>query len=113
MITSRPSDVEVLACAGSATTGRLLVRGDAGRLCMAVVDTNDDGAFLVVVTLHLDDDGVWRESGWSSAPVAGEGHEHGVRYRYGRAPAPSGVLANENGWWLLLGEADTAGGTAD
>jgi hypothetical protein len=118
----RPSDDDLIAAAGAVGTGRILVRGDRGRACVAVVDTNGDGAFLATVSFHLDDDGVWRESEWDSSAILGQGRVHGVGYLYGRAPAgteveiaPSGrvqqVPVNEAGWWLYL--ADLEGGTAD
>jgi hypothetical protein len=106
----------VLACAGSATTGRVLVRGDSGRVCTAVVDTNRDGAFLVHVVLHRDADGVWRESGWNNAALLGSGWLDGVAYAYGRTPAASSVqiglrgavrevTVNDHGWWVFTAEA--------
>jgi hypothetical protein len=124
---TRPSDEDVLAEAGAAGAGRILIRGDLDRACVAVVDTNGDGAFLAAVSLHLDDDGVWRESEWNSAAVLGRGQVHGVGYVYGRAPAgtevdiaPFGrvqqVRANEAGWWLYMAGSAPGGelgGTAD
>ena len=108
-----PADADVLAQAGAADAGRILIRGDLGRVCVAVVDTNGDGAFLAAVSLHLDDDGAWRESEWNSAAVLGQGWVHGVAYCYGRAPAgteveiaPHGrvqeMQVNEAGWWLYM-----------
>ena len=110
------TDDDVLAQAGAAGTGQILIRGDLDRVCVAVVDTNGDGAFLAAVSLHLDDDGAWRESEWNSAAVLGQGWVHGVSYLYGRAPgrteveiAPHGrsqtVPVNEAGWWLYMVEA--------
>jgi hypothetical protein len=112
-----PSDAELRACAGDASVGRVLIRGDLGRVCLAVVDTNGDGAFLAAVALHLDDDGAWRESAWNRAAVLGTGWVHGVAYLYGRAPRGSSVdvvsrgrvhrvPVNDEGWWLCLEEAE-------
>ena len=75
----------------------MLVRGDLGRVCLAVVDTNDDGAFHATVVFHRDDDGVWRESEWHNASVLEEGWKSGVGYAYGRG---------EVGWWLHLEEVE-------
>ena len=108
-----PSDADVLSQAGAASAGRILIRGDLGRACVAVVDTNGDDAFLAAVSLHLDDDGVWRESEWNSAADLGRGSVHGVSYLYGRAPGRSEVEilsqghreripVNGAGWWLHL-----------
>jgi hypothetical protein len=113
----RPSDGDVLAQAGAAGTGRILIRGDLDRVCVAVVDTNGDGAFLAAVSLHLDDDDVWRESEWNSAAILGQGWVHGVGYVYGRSPGSSSVEivsrgrthevpVNEAGWWLHLEHGD-------
>jgi hypothetical protein len=112
----------VVAAAGAAGVGRILIRGDVGRACLAVVDTNGDGAFVATVTFHRDDDGLWRESGWSSAAVLEQGRVHDVDYVYGRARGRSEVdirvhghlrrvPVNEAGWWLHMAEIDD--GTAD
>ena len=92
---SRPGEEELLAAAGSARWSALLLRGDLGRLCLAVVDTNGDGAFVATVRFHLDDDDVWREQAWENASVLEDGWVSGVAYAYGRGPA---------GWWMHLAE---------
>ncbi|GAA3154988.1 hypothetical protein GCM10010531_02680 [Blastococcus jejuensis] len=112
----RPSDGDVLARAGAGSAGRVLVRDDLGRVCVAVVDTNGDEAFVVAVVLHLDDDGVWRESEWNSAAVLGRGWLDGVAYAYGRTASASTVRigvgdavrqvpVNGPGWWCFMAEA--------
>lgn len=106
----------MLAQAGTAAAGRVLIRGDLGRVCVAVVDTNGDGAFLAAVSLHRDDDGAWREAEWSSAALLGRGWLDGVAYAYGRTPAASSVRigfrgdarevpVDEHGWWSFMAEA--------
>ena len=118
---ARPSDGELLAAAGSAQYSRLLIRRQLDRVAVAVVDTNGDGVLLVVVTFHLDDDGVWRETGDVGAGIAGQSRASGTGYAYGHAPGTSAVEigyrgeaqevpVDENGWWLYLVETDDGEG---
>jgi hypothetical protein len=112
-----PSREQLLAAAGSPRHGRVLLRGQEGRLCLAVVDTNGDGAFLATVSFSLDDDGVWRESGWGNASILEEGCLYGVGYAYGHTPDADSVEVgtrgdvrrvpvNEDGWWMVLVPGD-------
>ena len=111
-----PSDERLVAAAGSARHGRVLVRGQVERLCLAVVDTNGDGALLETVLFHRTSDGTWFEAGSSGAALLTHGWSGGVAYAYGRAPgacevevglggALHRVPVNDEGWWQFLAPA--------
>jgi hypothetical protein len=116
-----PTEDELLTAAGSARHGLVLVRGQEADLCLAVVDTNDDGALLETVLLHRGADGTWSDAGSSGAALLGQGWSGGVAYAYGHAPDAGGVEigfrgdvrpvpVNEHGWWLVLVAAEEGEG---
>jgi len=110
-----PSGERLLAAAGSARHGRVLISDTLEGLAVVVADANDDGALFTTATLVWRD-GAWQDFGWGSAAVLAEGWAHGVAYAYGRTPDADAVevalrgdrrrvRVNEHGWWLALAVA--------
>ena len=111
------SNEALLGEAGSSRFGRVLIRGELGPVTVAVADVNGDGTLTVSVVMHLDADGVWRQSEWGTSTVLTQGWIDQVRYAYGRArhvPSVEVALAerwlrvpvNPNGWWLFMAYAE-------
>jgi hypothetical protein len=114
---TRPSDGVLLGHAGAPGHGRLLARTDLDRVVIAVADVNGDGAMWVVVALHRDDDGVWRECAWSGAGVLGSSWAGGAAFAYGRHAGCVAVqvsfrgrrhevVVGPDGWWVFATPAD-------
>lgn len=86
-------------------------------MTVAALDVNGDGALTVSVVMHLDTDGVWRQSEWGTSTVLAQGWTDQVRYAYGRARHVPWVEVaigerwlrvpvNTDGWWLFMTYAD-------
>src|SRR4051794_14340437 len=92
-----PTDDELLAAAGAAGHGRVLIRGVLGRVTVAVADVNGDGAMVEAVTLQRHGDGPWTETGWGGAGVLEQRWTGGVAYAYGRTPGAEFVVVGFRG----------------